>query len=265
MFYISFMRKIILIIIAVLLISLMLSIYIARYLKLEISDITGRPQRDLTLQEDEENIENLLLPDLEISEPEELFIENVEGVRKIRFSTSVSNQGKGELKIRGDTNKENQITKATQIIREKDGNEIEREIGIFVFHPEHEHWHIERFTEFQLLSVDENGNIQDVIASTDKMSFCLWDEEKTGNAKNSPKERVFIGECEKEIQGISPGWSDTYGSSLPGQELDITNVEDGIYEVRATLNPDRKIIEEDYGNNSISLLVNIKDEEVIKQ
>jgi hypothetical protein len=40
-----------------------------------------------------------------------------------------------------------------------------------------------------------------------------------------------------------------YTSDLDGQTLDVTDVPDGVYAVRAVANPDRLIFESDYANN----------------
>jgi hypothetical protein len=59
-------------------------------------------------------------------------------------------------------------------------------------------------------------------------------------------------------QGNSVGWGDTYPAYLEGQELDITNVGDGKYMVRSSVNADKNIIESDYSNNGASLYIEIK-------
>lgn len=45
--------------------------------------------------------------------------------------------------------------------------------------------------------------------------------------------------------GISPGWGDTYGSSLSGQELNIEAVPDGEFALRSVADPDNNLAESD--------------------
>ncbi|MCL5432617.1 MAG: lysyl oxidase family protein [Patescibacteria group bacterium] len=203
--------------------------------------------------------ENLILPDLQTSKPDELFINQEGDSLKIRFSTSTLNSGVGELRLLGESDPVKEITKATQIIKQKDGKEIQREIGEFIFHPGHNHWHVEKFTQFQLWSLKENKDLDKIVAKTDKMSFCLWDEEKISDQKNSPSVGQYLGDCENKIQGLSSGWLDTYSARLTGQELDITSVKDGNYAIRSVVNPDKKILENNYDNNFVTSYVEIKD------
>src|SRR3989304_5597696 len=50
------------------------------------------------------------------------------------------------------------------------GGFTEATIGTFIYHPEHNHWHFDYFATFEL--VGSGGNI---VASNDKVSFCLLD------------------------------------------------------------------------------------------
>ncbi len=49
---------------------------------------------------------------------------------------------------------------------------------------------------------------------------------------------------------LGTGWGDTYGQYLPGQSFDITKVKNGIYYIQTIANPDKKLGEANYDNNS---------------
>jgi hypothetical protein len=201
---------------------------------------------------------DLLLPDLKTEAVSELIISTEGNKRILRFNTTVFNVGNGELRLIGISDKKKQVTKVTQLILTKDKERKDIEVGSFVFHKDHKHWHVENFNQFQLWSLTKNNDLNKKLIETKKMSFCLWDEQPIkSKLKNSPEERVFEGSCDTAVQGISVGWSDTYTASLPGQELDITELEDGKYAVRSIVNVDRKIKESNYDNNSVVAYVEI--------
>lgn len=201
--------------------------------------------------------EDLLLPDLKLSPPGQLYITTSEGIRKIRFSTTFINQGNGPIEVMGRTDLEKNKTGATQRISKKDGSLVDREIGEFVFHPGHEHWHIENYALFELWNLKGNGERDRLLATTNKMSFCLWDENPYDlSLENASQVQKYVN-CNNEIQGVSVGWSDTYDASVEGQELDITSIDDGSYLIRSLINPDRKIMESDYDNNEVFLRIRI--------
>lgn len=208
---------------------------------------------------------DMLLPDLLVLTPEELFIDYDQGNKLLRFSSAFINQGAGPLEMVGETDEEQRITIATQRIQKTDGSIEEREVGRFVFHPEHDHWHTEKFTVFEIWSIGEDGEREELISNTDKLSFCIYDEEEFDlRLKNAPEERQYPGCAENDIQGLSVGWTDIYEADISGQEIDITNLLDGEYIVRSIINPDQNILESDYDNNDVSDHIIISGDEVTK-
>ncbi|MGI5826231.1 MAG: lysyl oxidase family protein [Patescibacteria group bacterium] len=212
-----------------------------------------------------QNQKDLLLPDLITSPPEDLYIEASAQVRNIRFSTTFVNQGKGPLEIVGEKDEKRQITQATQRMKKTDGTFEEKEIGEFVLHPDHQHWHVENYVQFQLWSYLDNGEKDELLATTDKMSFCIFDQEAVDlSLENAPRQPQYRG-CNDVIQGISVGWSDTYRASFEGQELDIKGIGDGNYLVRTVVNPDQKIAESDYENDEVVVYIEIKGNEIMRR
>lgn len=73
------------------------------------------------------------------------------------------------------------------------------------------------------------------MASSGKFSF--------GIAENTRVDGELISGG--EVQGISPGWGETYGSSVSGQELNIEAVPDGEFALRSVADPDTNLAESD--------------------
>jgi hypothetical protein len=200
--------------------------------------------------------QDLLLPDLQIAVPEELFIQpGANGEREIRFSSHIENRGEGPLSIIGSVDLESGEIATVQVISTRDGGTVEHKTGRFVFDDGHDHWHLLDFMVFELWSIHPDGTLRERIASTGKMTFCLVDSYPIGGAPpQTPSEFLSCGD---EIQGISSGWVDVYNSALPGQQLPITGLPDGRYAIRSVVDPDGLIIESDEDNNDSVAFVDI--------
>src|SRR5206468_3968803 len=77
--------------------------------------------------------------------------------------------------------------------------------SVFVYSPCHNHYHIDGFSNYQLLNLDGT-----VAAQGHKQAFCLEDLLKyTNDNKSSGYTCAF--------QGITTGWADWYFKQLSGQ------------------------------------------------
>jgi hypothetical protein len=109
--------------------------------------------------------------------------------------------------------------------------------GIFVWSPCHMHHHIAGYAAFELR--DGSG----VVATGRKQGFCLEDDEQV-----DPRLGGSHGyNCAN--QGISPGWADVYGVSLPCQWIDITDVPSGSYQLHVIIDDSGVLEDTDHGNN----------------
>lgn len=117
----------------------------------------------------------------------------------------------------------------------------------FDFAPCHNHFHFNGYARYEL--VDDLGAI---IAVGHKQAFCLLDSVPVGlpGAPTSP--RFHCG-----FQGLTRGWADIYDSGLDCQWVDITDVPDGDYLLRISINPDQVIKESNYDNNTVEVPVTI--------
>jgi hypothetical protein len=188
-------------------------------------------------------------------------VETSGGQTFLRFSTGVGNYGDGAVEVRGVRSSTSDPMTAIQRIYLTGGGFTEATIGTFIYHPEHNHWHFDYFATFEL--VDSGGN---VVASNDKVSFCLLDVERIkpplAGASNQPvytncnqgnASALSIGP-----QGISRGWTDIYRKYLPDQSINITGVPAGSYTLRVTADPLDRIDEANEGNNVTSVPVTIR-------
>lgn len=192
-----------------------------------------------------------LLPDLTILPPTEIRITRPSGTKKLRFDTTTMNVGQGPFEVIGHTDTEQAKTFASQYMKMSDGTGKYKEVGAFVFHPTHRHWHIENYVAYQLWSLKGEGEPDQQVAQSEKISSCLWDiRAHDTNLANAPKTRVYTSVCNRTAQGISVGWSDIYDASFEGQEMDINAVPDGEYLLKFTVNPDNLFEELNLENNS---------------
>ncbi|MGH8994089.1 MAG: lysyl oxidase family protein [Acidimicrobiia bacterium] len=113
---------------------------------------------------------------------------------------------------------------------------------LFVASESHGHYHLKDFNEFALFDLAGNPVINGA-----KQAFCLMDSEKRSDW--GPEEGKFY-DC-NENQGISAGWADLYGKSLPCQFVVIDGVPDGTYVLRSTTNAGHVVPESSYADNTV--------------
>jgi len=108
--------------------------------------------------------------------------------------------------------------------------------GIFVWSACHHHHHIAGYAAYELVGP------QGAVATGRKQGFCLEDDAQLVLGAGS------LGfSCHH--QGISVGWADVYGNSLPCQWIDITDVAPGTYTLRVTIDPTGALPDADDVNN----------------
>ena len=125
--------------------------------------------------------------------------------RLLRFDTVIMNMGGGDLVVGDRSDPMNPYAQ------------------YFVFHSCHGHYHIQNFSEYDLLNTDGTPAAVGV-----KQGFCMEDNFKYGPNKSNGYDCAY--------QGITSGWGDWYYKQLVGQWIDITGVPAGEYIVRITIN-----------------------------
>ena len=190
---------------------------------------------------------DLLLPDLEPMAPSDLWIdlERPGAPRLLRFTNTVFNSGEGPLELWGSEGWVSGLQLALQRLYTRAGAYEERFTGGFEWHESHGHWHFDQgFVTYDLWAVAPDGSLAHLAALSQKATWCLVDTFPVGVYRTPA-----YFDCLPGYQGIAAGWADVYTSDLDGQWLDITDVPDGVYAVRAVVNPDRALFESDYDNN----------------
>lgn len=199
---------------------------------------------------------DLLLPDLQVAPLAEAYIVFGPGrARTLRFPGTFINRGDGPLEFIGVPDDQTHTVNAIQHIYKKDGSREEKHVGNFFFLDSHSHWHFENFVEFELYGLKNNDELDQKLVGTGKMTFCVHDFAPLAETLPGKPTEPAYPLCVSELQGISVGWADTYVADIEGQELDITDLADGIYGFRSIADPDNRILEKNEDNNvSVSYL-----------
>lgn len=198
------------------------------------------------------------LPDLRTLPPADVNIQLLsEGRRSLRLANTIWNSGQGPLELTSDLNPETQKTRVHQQIYLANGASRQHLVGEFVWHPTHDHWHFDELTLYELWSLEADYSLGKVVASSDKLSYCLMDTDVIDRANPGFSTRRGYGGCNRREQGLSVGWGDTYKSTLDGQDVDISHVPDGFYALTSTANPNGVIHEQSYDNNSARVYLSI--------
>jgi len=203
----------------------------------------------------EDRFSSELLPDLQTLPPVDLrlFYDSNTGRSHIRFTNSIWNSGPGKLELIGTPNQARDQILVVQRVYASDPEVFdEHEVGEFIFHDQHKHWHLERFASYEVWSVDEWGTPETVVSSGGKVSYCVMDVSQAETNLSEgvvPPYRSYT-HCEGKRQGLSVGWIDTYKYFFPGQSVEVSSLKDGIYALVSTVDPDHLLLEENIRNNS---------------
>jgi lysyl oxidase len=194
-----------------------------------------------------ERLPNIIaLPAFEVSAGRNL----VYGNSELRFSVTTANLGDGPLEfIGGETGRGKQ--NIYQRVYLSDGSFYDRRVGAYVWHPEHNHIHVENYAEYVLKALNAPGNSK---RTGQKTSFCVMDTDRIGTSGSSLPHYTT---CEATVQGMSVGWGDTYHSQLAGQEIDLTGLLDGDYTLSVVADPLGRITEMSTADNTSCIKVRL--------
>ena len=200
-----------------------------------------------------------LLPDVVI-EPANSFVTRIDtgtlaGRTLLRLSTATANVGAGRLELRARAVIDATRREVVQLVYRSDGTFFERLAGTFTHHPAHDHFHFDDWTRFGLYAVGPDGEIGELVAGGAKQSFCLLDLVVHDATNPGFRRPGYYTTCGADFQGITPGWSDLYNLTLPGQWVDVTGLPPGVYWLEATVDPDDRVLESDETNNTLGRLV----------
>ncbi len=203
----------------------------------------------------------LLLPDLITLPPYDLRIFNLpDGSRELRLSNTIWNSGQGPMELEGIHDRRLRQTHVVQHVHARVGTRLDYPVGEFIFHPTHEHWHFEGFSVYELWTLTPLGELDRLVSSSDKISYCLMDTDIIDPEHPAYQTRRLYASCGQGFQGLSTGWGDTYKSHLDGQSIPLSGVPDGFYALLSTANPDGILLEADTSNNTATLYLEIRGE-----
>lgn len=178
------------------------------------------------------------LPDLVPEPPVDLRVSVEDGVTMVRFSSTLVNVGEGDFVLRAE--REGEVWSVDQEIwySEGGGELIDTDAEMVWGGDGHEHWHIKRVANYRLVALDASGEpVDEDLGYDTKIGFCFYDSSHAMGF--GPEKEVYeLHQCGHEDDtavrmGMSVGWSDVYGFSLPGQSIEITGLDDGFYRVWA--------------------------------
>jgi len=211
-----------------------------------------------------------LLPDLDQRPPADLSVRT--DVRRGRphfllgFDSATDNIGLGPVAITAHRSSPRSITMhGAQVVRlAGGGRKTYPAVGVlrYVHSSDHSHWHVMGFQRYELRRASDYA----LLVRDRKSGFCLADHwaHAPGHFANEPHGPVFNGNCEQGrpqalsvYQGTSVGYTDRYPSHFHGQNLDVTGVPAGSYDLIHRANRSLLFRELRYENNAASLRIRI--------
>jgi hypothetical protein len=183
-------------------------------------------------------------------------VSNVSGTSTLRFSTTSWNSGTGPLElVAGQVDTGSGKQQVSQRIYLSDGTSFLHLAGWFEWHPLHNHFHFDDYALYSLQPVNAPGGS---LRTGQKTTFCIMDTTKINTQLPGAPGAPVYSTCGNQVQGMSVGWGDTYGSQLAGQEIDFTDNADGIYQLKIGIDPNNLLIESNKNDNGSCVLLSIK-------
>lgn len=204
-----------------------------------------------------------MLPDIAQLAPRDMVLKRVQVDGRTRFhlgfSSTATNVGAGPLTLHGYRRSlVRSRMRVDQLVDQHDGSvRLIRDVGrmSFVVHPDHNHWHLLGFEEYEIRS----SNSTRLMGTDRKTGFCLGDRLPAPGAASIPNfspvplqgDTCGLGRpgLLGLFAGISPGWADRYAAHLEGQYIDVTKLPTGRYVLVHWANSLRRIEESNYANN----------------
>jgi hypothetical protein len=197
-------------------------------------------------------------PDLIMSPPSGLFVgRSPKGRLRLYATNHIINIGAGPLEIKGERTGAREM-RARQVIHRRglqsivtpDAGEL-----YFKFVDSHRgsYWKYSHAAQFELWTLDADGNRGELVRTGPKVDYCFRDLFRVRNYPRTPRSAFFPG-CSQvrglatDRLGVSPGWADVYPSNYPENWIDITGLK-GCFSFVHRADPLGKIAEEHEDNN----------------
>jgi hypothetical protein len=199
-----------------------------------------------------------LLPDFAQRPPSGLAIEGGAGRWLLGFTSLVDNVGLGPSTFVGVRTRSQKRMTGTQRVLLANGK-LRTYAGVAQFRytnsPPHHHWHLMKFDSFQLRTLTGQ-----TLVSDRKSGFCLADHWGAAPGHWPNRRPHFLGDCEqfhpealRVVMGTTPGYTDRYPAFFHGQNVDISHVPAGVYDLVHRVNANMLLHELRYDNDVASI------------
>ena len=199
-----------------------------------------------------------LLPDFDQRAPTGLTIAGGPGRWLLGFTSLVDNIGLGPSELVGVRKPGQQRMNGTQRVRLANGK-VRTYDSVAQFRytnsPPHHHWHLMRFDSFELRTLGGHTLVRDR-----KSGFCLADHWGAAPGLWPGRRPHFLGDCAqyhpeatRVVMGTTPGYTDRYPAFFHGQNVDVTRVPAGIYDLTHRVNASMQLHELRYENDAASV------------
>ncbi len=203
-----------------------------------------------------------LLPDFDQRAPSGLVISSSGSRWLLGFTSLVDNIGLGRAQLVGVRSPGEQRMTGTQDVALANGKvRVYRRVAHFRYtnSPPHHHWHLMRFDSFELRALDGTTIVRDR-----KSGFCLADHWGAAPGLWPNRAPHFLGDCEqfhpearRVVMGTTPGYTDRYPAFFHGQNIDITSVPAGVYDLTHRVNASLQLRELRYDNDAASVRIRL--------
>jgi hypothetical protein len=197
-------------------------------------------------------------PDLQVQVPSaEISIGHpTAGARALQFSHVTWNAGAGPFELRPQYNSSSGMAQGVQALYDSAGgahwtfDHTVPVVGPMVWEPPSDY----RFplTKFWLYRVASGGGVGSLVATSPKVDFCITPDQYVGGVPNTPPSTAYSpSNCGSPTGtlGLDVGWGDKYDETDGGENIDITNLPDGNYWLRAQVDPLHYLAESNRAND----------------
>jgi hypothetical protein len=176
----------------------------------------------------------------------------------LSFGATAWNAGPQQMTVEGFRQPDATTMDAFQYFFDDAGNVVGKApVGTMEFdtRPGHEHWHFEQFAQYDLLDAAASNQV----VASHKQSFCLAPTDPVDltqpGAEMDPYAIGLYSQCGTDSalwirEDLPAGWGDTYVQYVGGQAFNITDVPNGKYFIRVTVNPSGSLYETDTTNDT---------------
>ena len=195
-------------------------------------------------------------PDLVPDPPEALRTRTEDDGRQlILFSSILTNIGEGDFLLDGLKSGDDWVVEQSIPYSESGSLEVPVEPRMVWGGDGHGHWHVARVAVNWVQALGEDGEpVEDFEILYDaKVGFCFFDSHHNLES-GADDPRYDSSGCGGEDSntfdmGLSVGWSDEYDFTLPGQEIEVTGLPDGMYRLWSEADPEGWFRESSKDNN----------------